>query len=63
MHILVGFLVNIAGSWDRGRRVRNIVPVGMRSAYLNSVEIGYSMSGGESEVAGVNSFRLSARSQ
>jgi hypothetical protein len=53
MHILVGFLVNVAGSRDSGRRVRNIVPVGMRSACLNSVEIGHSMSGGKSKVAGV----------
>jgi ApbE superfamily uncharacterized protein (UPF0280 family) len=53
MQILVGFLVNVTGSWDRGRRMRNIAPVGMRSACLNSAEIGHSMSGGKSEVTGV----------
>lgn len=53
MQIIVGFLVNVAGSRDRGRRVGNIVPVEMRSACLNSVEIGHSMSGGKSKVAGV----------
>lgn len=53
MHILVGFLVNVAGSRDRGKRLRNIVPVGMRSACLKSIEIGHSMSSGKSKVAGV----------
>lgn len=53
MQILVFFLVDVTGSWGRGRRVRNIVSIGMRAVRLNSAMIGHSMSGGKSEVAGV----------
>lgn len=48
--IFVGILISIACGRDRRVRVRDALSVGMRSACVNRTIIGYTMSGGKSEI-------------
>lgn len=53
IRFFVGIIINIASSWNRGGRMRNAVAIWMRSACMNSVLVGTSISGRKGEIARV----------
>lgn len=53
IRILVGILVNVTRGWNRGIRMRNVFPMRMGSARLNSAVVSLAISGRKSEITRV----------